>query len=776
MYPQAAPAWDDDGHSDPPSTRSSNDPPEHMAHLRSRSTAHAQSPKRLSVFSGRSRSNTTTSTSSRRSPGSSMTSIDSGVGQPDERTASSLGMRADKSDRPSRSFLARGSRILRRQGSKINIVATLDEEDEQDREKPRSEKLENGGMFGRRARHSENHERLKSIISDPFDFHHLTHTSPSQFQSLDQTRENDLVTEFSVIRASQRPEAVLKGIRADDIHFHNFSADDLPALGTAATVDEPVLAPSPPGSPAASGSVSPKGHVRRESRAHENFSRPASRYPRSCPTTPPPPAGSEMPLEAEPAPRAIDEILGLSSPKTYPEYIESPSATQLRFSPDPADNMTIRTGTSSMSSHSHYDLEDVPEEEEATRLWDSPGPSIGYAHSRSTSQVSPGTVEEPTGVAIPRGTPNGLSIFVAEELSRKFSEALGSPTLPQNLPNASSPSLKAEEMDATPPSAPGMHQFSYEDELYDSWDADIDYCYEHAAESTSNFDWSRTSLEEQRPQIGIACTDEGWGLEKTTPKSRHLQPSPLSTSTLPTPDLDPSASVRSTAPHSAATPSTGEYERDFMARTAGDYFQPVSSPMLPSTLGKQINQETLYEEYLSTDAESDRHFPFVAQGMENHPVSPRSSFSPISKCNSQESLMLSRAASIVRKHRSSISTTSVPELIHSLSNSRELMPTDRLTAAEALAAGSISRPPSSSHHRQTKSLAESHLMLQAGASSTSLPNVDVTSPSPIHDRAKSTSEVDPRHKTEPPLPPLPPMNPNRKKSRNPSYSLFPTAA
>jgi hypothetical protein len=60
-----------------------------------------------------------------------------------------LGVRSDKDK--SRSFLARGSRILRRQGSKINIVATLDEEDEADRERPREREL-----FGRRVRHAEN--------------------------------------------------------------------------------------------------------------------------------------------------------------------------------------------------------------------------------------------------------------------------------------------------------------------------------------------------------------------------------------------------------------------------------------------------------------------------------------------------------------------------------------------------------------------------------------------------------------------------------------------
>ncbi|KAJ5736561.1 uncharacterized protein N7483_001686 [Penicillium malachiteum] len=761
----------------PPSTRSSNEPPEPFAHIRSRSTAqvNAHSPKRLSVFSGRSRSNTTNSTSSRRSPGSSMTSMDGSVSSQDERTTSSLGMR-EKSDRSSRSFLARGSRILRRQGSKINIVATLDEEDEYDREKPRTEKSD---MFGRHRSRNDQNGKLKSLISDPFDFHHLTHTSPSQFQSLDQTRENDLVTEFSVIRASQRPETGLKGIRADDIHFRNFSVDNLAAYGQATTVDEPAPQ-SPPGSPQASGSYSPSGHVRRESRAHENFSRPVSKYPRSCPTTPPPPVVPEVPAEiAEPAPRAIDEILGLSTTTTYPEDIHSAqSSASFQYVQDMADDLSSAR-TSSMSSH--YDLEDVPEEEEGTRMWDSPDPSVGYAHSRSGSQMSQPRIEgRLSNTRAPKGH---LSIFVAEELSRQFSEALGSPTLPQNLPETIPETPPKEHVEITPPSTvSGVQQFSYEDVLYDSWDADIDYCYEHAAESTCNFDWSRTSLEEtQRPQIGIHSTENTWlGATKTRqlqPSPRQLQPSPLSTSTLPTPELGCST-ARTTPLHSAMTPST-DYERDFMVRNSGDYFQPVSSSML----SKQIPQETLYEDYLAADAESDRHFPF-SQGMiavsENSAVSPRSSFSPISKCNSQESLMLSRAASIVRKHRSSVSTTSVPELIHSLSSSRELMPTDRTSASEILAAGSgISRPTSSTYHRQTKSLAEAHLLLQAANSVSSLGNEESSSPVTLtHDRSKSISEaaMHPVRAAEPPLPSVPPKHPLRKKSRNPSYSLFPTAA
>lgn len=376
---------------------------------------------------------------------------------------------------------------------------------------------------------------------------------------------------------------------------------------------------------------------------------------------------------------------------------------------------------------SQYDLADVPEEEETTRYWDSPQSSLGCPDSRSISQASP-KAEFPSAGE----THAPMSIFVAEELSRKFSEALASPTLPQHLQNHNT------QVEVTP-SQPiaTLHRFSYEDEMYDSWDADIDYCYEHAAESSSNFDWTRTSLDESRPQVGIACSDGPW----LSPKTRHLQPSPLSTSELPTPDLNPSPASMPT--HSAATP-LGDCDPVFRNP---EYF-PVS------TLGKIT--EPPYEEYLTTDGESDRHFTFSGV-----PISPRSSFSPISKCNSQESLMLSRAASVARKHRSSVSTMSVPELIHSLSNSRELMPTDRLTAGEAL-----TRPASASH-RQTKSLAEAHQLLHNG-SSTSLDEL------PVHDRTKSVSDVE--IKVEAPLPPLPPKNPNRKaKTRSPSYSLFPTA-
>lgn len=76
-----------------------------------------------------------------------MTSVDSSVPTQEERAPSVLGVRPEKER--SRSILSRGSRMLRRQGSKINVVAELAEENESNQERARPE---TPSMFGRRSR------------------------------------------------------------------------------------------------------------------------------------------------------------------------------------------------------------------------------------------------------------------------------------------------------------------------------------------------------------------------------------------------------------------------------------------------------------------------------------------------------------------------------------------------------------------------------------------------------------------------------------------------
>ncbi|KAL4926100.1 uncharacterized protein BDV17DRAFT_162502 [Aspergillus undulatus] len=771
-----------------PSTgASSSDTPDHSVHMRSRSAAHPQSPKRLSVFSGRSRSNTTTSSSasasSSRRPPSSMASNEHAPFSSayEDRTGPAAVPRHDRHESATKSLFQRGSRILRRQGSKVNMVGTPEEEEEMERERSR---------FGRRkSRPSDAHEQMKRMISDPFDFHHLTHTSQAQFQSLGKTRENDLVTEFSAIRASQKPVTNLKGIRADDINMRSLSAEDLAHCVTAQDNADPTPA-SPPRSPGAR-STSPRQleyRPLRESRIFENFSRPVPRYPRGDAPSSPPRASSpklaSSPEIPEPSPRVIDEILDLDFRQPNPEYVyftdedsthgssASPKGTSSVNRSSLGHAITTGPGIESMDARAvtalaspTSDLEDVPEEEDATHWHDSPQSQPSEYHASLDTQVSPKTNVRPK---------NHMSINVAKELSRKFSEALGSPTLPQHLLERASMSTEERPSQSSLRRQSSIHQNTIHETIYESWEDDIDYCYEHAAESNSDFDWARTSLDESRKQ-GVAVTvtgSNGSAFSAQRPVS-STNPRYLSASDLSTPDLDPSPS------RLAATPSSAGYESEMSNQKDGGFFQPVSSSVLSGALTKHISPDSLYEDYLAADGESDRHFSFCSQGgfqAIEHPVSPRSSFSPISKYNSQESLILSRAASIVRKHRSSVSTTSVPELVHSLASSRDFSTSDLMLPGDQT---ELARQDSSSHssqHRQTKSLAreiENQLMSRPHSNGSIDSNKLMSAT--IHDRAKSTSEME----TAPLVskanrPELPAKSTQRKKSRTPSYSLFPT--
>ncbi|KAL4942867.1 hypothetical protein BDV06DRAFT_191304 [Aspergillus oleicola] len=780
---------------DRPSTGASNsDTPDHSVHTRSRSAAHTQSPKRLSVFSGRSRSNTTTSSStsshsSRRPPSSMVFSEHAPLPSAyEDRAIPGAVPRHDRHESATKSLFQRGSRILRRQGSKVNMVGgSFEEEEEMERERSR---------FGRRkSRPSDAQEQMKRMISDPFDFHHLTHTSQAQFQALGRTRENDLVTEFSAIRASQKPVTNLKGIRADDIHVRSLSVEDLTHCVTKQQDNSGPSPASPPRSPGAR-SPSPRQleyRPLRESRIFENFSRPVPRYSRSDAPASPPRASSprlaSSPEIPEPSPRVIDEILDLDFRQPNPEYVyftdEDSNHGSSPSSPNAGDRtrlsslghaITIGPDIESMDARAvstlaspTSDLEDVPEEEDATAThWhDSPESQVSECPSALDSQISPKT-------KVPMKT--HMSVNVAKELSRKFSEALSSPTLPQHFVDRSSISTEDRPSQSGLRRQSSLHQSTIHETIYESWEDDIDYCYEHAAESNSDFDWARNSLDESRRE-GIAVTVTS--SDPTAPSAqRPMSSRYLNTSAFSTPDLDPSSARSAPSSRLAITPLTAGFESEDNQKD-GDLYRPVSSSVLSGALTKHITPDSLYEDYLAADGESDRHFSFCSQGgfqAIDAPVSPRSSFSPISKYNSQESLILSRAASIVRKHRSSVSTTSVPELVHSLASSRDFSTSDLMLPGDQNELARQDSSAHSSHHRQTKSLArEIENQLMARPNSNGSIDSNKLMGTQIHDRAKSTSEVEAAPLVKQAMrPELPAKSTQRKKSRTPSYSLFPT--
>jgi hypothetical protein len=588
---------------------------------------------------------------------------------------------------------------------------------------------------------------------------------------LDNASNYELVDEFSAIQASQMPEPELKGIRAADLLSMNTSVEDL-ADTTNETAWNRQPRPefvSPPVSPIASPR-SP-GKV-------ENFSRPVSRMNKVLPPTPtvepPPRLSSKQAISDIPQPtsQAIDELLGLNTGPTMPDYVYSFTddatgetsslhqidlAGMLRSGVGHALPLTDDDSKLASAVINSYlsELEDVPEEDET------------HAHQPLRS-VSPSIYEEdhtpPTTTSRHWEQARRNSVLITQSSPRFFSDEIMSPTIPefprtlQNSPMSRNGAVKKRQ--------DGDDGASTFENMPPSWDEDIDYCYEHAAESNCDFDWNRSSLEIPRVSVSDA-SEPGKTLNRGPPNvTSVLSPPSLyhlrtASSAPATPGLVPGSSQSVlTRSHDAITPlSEGATSAAvFTGQTANhnDYFKSIGPQYLGPADTNNMGHETMYDEFLVTGDDSDRQFQFFAQGGSQSvdtPPSPRDSYSPISKYNSQESMILSRAASIVRKHRSSTSTTSVPELVPSASSSRENTIRESIESLEHGALGPISdpsRPVFVPFHRQAKSLApeiSSMASLRATRSSGSIDVIDLPSPvaSPTHDRTKSASAVEQDH-------------------------------
>lgn len=230
------------------------------------------------------------------------------------------------------------------------------------------------------------------------------------------------------------------------------------------------------------------------------------------------------------------------------------------------------------------------------------------------------------------------------------------------------------------------------------WEDDIDYCYEHAAEADCDFDWDRASTagydvdgdhltdKSSTTSRNLALSGGYENLDSPTLSSMTgVNTSPilprLQTSILEPPPLSSANSAKSSSMASLATPATPLYS--FASpQTYGLSHKSLSgstdavhlTPPLPGYMehGAQSLSDEVYDNIFLSKRYPEDQFPLNSLRFEppaSQEVSPRSSRSPISKCNSQESFMLSRSSSL-RYPRSCDSFGSVPDLVHS-KNSRD---------------------------------------------------------------------------------------------------------
>ena len=223
------------------------------------------------------------------------------------------------------------------------------------------------------------------------------------------------------------------------------------------------------------------------------------------------------------------------------------------------------------------------------------------------------------------------------------------------------------------------------------WEDDIDYCYDHAAEADCDFDWDKVStgegeVEGSPEQVRNRSISEEYEDIRSSSSSSMAVTTSSSLPRLQTLLPDPAPLYLSNSPKSSsiaslATPATPQFPLP-SPQTYGVMNQSFTgssdalnlAPPLPGFADGNPNlvAEDLYENIFLSKRYAEEQLPLHSLRFEpptSQDVSPRSSRSPISKCNSQESFMLSRSSSL-RYPRSCDSIGSVPELVHS-KNSRD---------------------------------------------------------------------------------------------------------
>lgn len=591
--------------------------------------------RRLSKAGSRSRSNTLTSTtSSFDSPEASISSGES-QGRPFSHEDYVPVAAPSHEQRPNaKSFFARGGRMLKRQGSKFSLL-TLSEETSDTSDKTWIEKAD--PFRGRSKSASARGSTARKTISHPFDFQHVVHTGREEFEKLEKAERKQVEMHPTSYSTSLKSPTYPSYTQT---HFDDFSSESLimnerpKTSGGDQVLASPTTPPRPPPMPRTTTFSGESYAHFRMSRSIENFSRPAPRSPQS-PISPPSRRSSRNAF-------TFSEIDRVTTTKTQGSPVVSPTLPHalVGHAVSTVDD-SARVMKNKPLPPLQTELVVLPEEAEATE------------------GISPrDTSNERTSDPISRSSLKSSQFF-----SPKFSfpeQNMGSRRL-------TGPSRRISSIEEDPIPMPETHcrENALDDEEIsigifkpvheDSWEDDIDYCYEHAAEADCEFEWGRQSsdLTRDRANTGESpCGSTG----TVGPYASHLQQA-----------LSPNMS--DTLPQSARTASTNS---DILTPRRAEEDRRQHQPAIynPEHMGEEGID--IYDELVPTS--DDKIFHMYSQVDRSLPalsMSSHGSRSSMSKYNSQESMMLSRAASIVRTHRSSNSAGSLPELVHSMTSLKD---------------------------------------------------------------------------------------------------------
>ena len=556
---------------------------------------------------------------------------------------------------------------------------------------------------------------LKHSISGPYNFQHLTHTAAHQAKALRSANEHDLVTEFSAIRASQAPRPELKGIKADSLEERKRSmwidsprtvSDTNSTISTSPSRLQHQWSES-------SRFHGPESKNIRYSKSTDSFTRAVSRSFNSPtpPLSPPPRRSSRM---------------AMTFPVTHPLPLqESPTAPAFRahsqstLSSTCRDSYMIPNDFDTTDGGFQFDLATIAQavttpDDTAYVLGNGPrgSPVTGLAdvpeEDEVTSRVRNSVSSRPPTASFIRHSKSfpsaeSTSSKSSGDLSRLQSEAqifihghcgtTSDPTLPI---------LNEQPQDV--PIRPRMSRriSTGIKGLDTSWEDDIDFCYEHAAEADSAFDWQKISNEElalptddiQRDHVG---NTSNFGLMSDLPLSppseltdgtetpqaiserpssyfstshNSSRPMTLMSETTSTSGSVLSSSVSMPGPNTPAEPAFVSQTVTVPRTSSGTMMFPLSPSLLipPEYTSRVTHEETFHQKLTDRDSSTA---PYLTYNMKSvgaettHHYSTSTTASPLRKCSSQEIALPGGISSSGSFHYNSSSVGSLPELVHS---------------------------------------------------------------------------------------------------------------
>ena len=562
--------------------------------------------------------------------------------------------------------------------------------------------------------HSEEH-MLKHSISGPYNFQHLTHTAAHQAQALKSANGHDLVTEFSAIRASQAPRPELKGIKADSIEERKRSmwvdsprtvSDTNSMASTSPTIFRHQWSES-------SRFNEPDNKNNRYAKSTDSFTRAVSRSFNSPtpPLSPPPRRSSRMamtlpithPIPLQESPTAptfcahststtsstcLDSFVAQKWIETDEDEFKLDLTTIAQAVTTPDDTVCV-LGNGQRGSLVTV-LADVPEEDEVTSRFRNsitsrtPGASfIRHSKSFPSAEFS--------------STKSSGNLHRIQSETRIFARGHSGTTSDPTLPISNEPPQDI-------PIRPRMSRriSTGLKGLDTSWEDDIDFCYEHAAEADSAFDWQNLSKREldmtsdDVHRVGEGNTsnlDRMSGFppsppseltdETETPQALSERPSSyFSTShnssrpmTLMSESTSTSGSVLSSSV-SMPSPNT-PVEPAFVSQTvtvprtsSGTMMFPLSPSLLipPEYMSRVTHEETFHQKLTDRDSANASYMPHNTKSagtQASHDYSTSTTTSSLRKCSSQESTVPGEPSSNGSLHYNSSSVGSLPGLVHS---------------------------------------------------------------------------------------------------------------